>query len=110
MARTAIEGGCNAIAGAAEADTNGYGKVTILYVATAASASVAITEGDTSGSLAAAEDGAVIDPSTGAAPTLTGIASGKTGIVSYIGNCRYVKATGTNATVIVLLSEPRMSD
>lgn len=107
MARTAIEGGCLPVnASTTAADTNGWGKVTILVVATAASASVTVQVGDTT-SPDTTPTTTLIDASTGKAPTLTGLSNGTAMVLSYIGEKRYIKASGTSATVLVLLSEPR---
>lgn len=107
MARTAIP--ATAVAGGSTAiDTEGYGTVTIVGTTTAASSAITITVCDTSdGSYAAPAAGEVIDPIKGTAPTLTGLASGKTVIASYIGPKRYLKAVGTTTNVIVVLGEPR---
>ena len=109
MARTAIPGGCKLVnASSTAADTNGFGTVTILAVATAASASVTVQVGDTS-TVDTSPTTTLIDSTTGKAPTLTGLASGATVVASYIGDKRYIKASGTNATVYVLLGEARMT-
>lgn len=88
-------------------DTAGFGTVTIAYTTTGSSASVAVTVSDASGSGFAADASNVIDPMTGGAPTITGLASGVTGAISYVGPKRYIKAVGTNANVIIVLGEPR---
>lgn len=107
MARTAIEGGCKLVnASSTAADTNGWGKVTVLAVATAGSASVTVQVGDTS-AVDTTPTTTLIDPSTGQAPTLTGLDSGTTLVLSYIGEKRWIKASGTSANVYVLLTEPR---
>lgn len=106
MARTsyaskAMPGGSTGI------DTEGYGQVTIVGTTTAASSAITITVSNDGSNYAAFTAGDVIDPISGKAPTLTGLASGKTVIVSYIGPARYVKAVGTTTNVIVVLGEPR---
>lgn len=106
MARTAIRGGLKGVEDGTEADTNGFGTVTIMMTGTAASASVAVTVGDTSGSLAACPASDLIDPVTGDPVELSG-GGGDIQFASYIGPCRYVEATGTNATATVLLGEAR---
>lgn len=107
MARTAIEGGCKLVnASTTAVDTAGWGKVTVLAVTTAASAAVTVQVGDTS-AVDTTPTTTLIDPSTGAPVTLTGIESGKTMVLSYIGEKRWIKASGTSANVYVLLSEPR---
>jgi hypothetical protein len=107
MARTAYPSA--AVAGGSTAiDTAGFGTVTIVGTTTAASSAIAITVCDTvDGTYAAPAAGEVIDPITGTAPTLTGLASGKTVIASYVGPARFVKAVGTTTNVIVVLGEPR---
>ena len=108
MARTAIPGGIKGVEDGTEADTNGFGTVTIMMLGTAASASVAVTVGDTSGSLAACPESDLIDPTTGDPVTLSG-GDGDIRFASYIGPCRYVEATGSNATAVVILGEARMT-
>ena len=105
MARTAIPGGCKLVdASSTAADTNGFGTVTILAVATAASVTVQV--GDTS-TVDTTPTTTLIDPTTGKSPKLTGLTSGATVVASYIGDKRYIKASGTSATVYVLLGEAR---
>lgn len=106
MARTAYPS--KAVAGGSTGiDTAGYGTVTIVGTTTAASSAITITVSDDGSDYSAFTAGDVIDPITGTAPTLTGLASGKTVIASYIGPARYVKAAGTTTNVIVVLGEPR---
>lgn len=110
MARTAIDGSTKMVSAANAVDTNGYGKVTFVVIASAASASAVLQDGDTTSTAnAAAED--LIDPTTGQPATLTGLANGSVTLISYIGDKRYVKAgTGTNTTVYALLEEPRRTN
>lgn len=112
MARRACNGGGKVVdASTAAVDTNGYGIVTILMVASAASATLAVTVGDTSTPDTTPET-TLIDPDTGETvdlASLTLAAKGDTRILSYIGDKRYIKATGTNATALVYLEEPRMT-
>ena len=107
MARTAYPAKA-APGGSTAVDTDGYGTVTIVGTTTAASSAITITVCDTSdGTYASPAAGEVIDPIAGTAPTLTGLASGKTVIASYIGPKRYIKAVGTTTNVIIVLGEPR---
>lgn len=109
MARTAIHGGAQAFDASTTAiDTNGWGKVTVIAISTAAGGSVAVQVGETA-STDTTPTTTLIDPSTGEPAVLTGLASGKTVVASYIGEKQFIKATGTNATVLVLLSEARMT-
>ena len=109
MARTHIEGGSKAVdASTTAADTNGFGKVTVLVNATqASSASVAVTVGDTA-TTDTTPTTTLIDPATGLPAVTTGLAKGAY-VFSYIGDRRFIKAVGTSAAVTVLLSEPRDS-
>ena len=107
MARTAYPATASA-GGSTAIDTAGFGTVTIVGTTTAASSAIAITVCDTvNGTYAAPAAGEVIDPVTGDDAVLTGLASGKTVIASYVGPARYVKAVGTTTNVIVVLGEPR---
>ena len=107
MARTAYPSAA-AAGGSTAIDTAGYGTVTVVGTTTAASSAITITVCDTaSGTFAAPAAGEVIDPITGEAAVLTGLASGKTVIASYVGPARFVKAVGTTTNVIVVLGEPR---
>lgn len=112
MARRACNGEGKVVdASTTAADTNGYGIVTILMVASAASATLAVTVGDTSTPDTTPET-TLIDPATGETVDLSSLslsAKGESRILSYIGDKRYIKATGTNATVWVYLEEPRMT-
>lgn len=110
MARTAAPGGRVVVdASTTAADTVGYGMVSILMVATAASATIEVTDGDTD-AVDTTPVTTLIDPDTGDAvdtSSFTLAASGDTKILAYIGEKRYVKAVGTNADVYVLLEEAR---
>lgn len=107
MARTAYPSKA-APGGSTAVDTAGYGTVTIVGTTTAASSAITITVCDTvDGTYAAPAAGEVIDPITGAAPTLSGLSSGTTVIASYIGPKRFIKAVGTTTNVIIVLGEPR---
>lgn len=108
MARTHIEGGSKAVdASTTAADTNGFGKVTLVVLASAPSASVAVTVGDTT-TTDTTPTTTLIDPATGLPAVTTGLAKGAY-VFSYIGDRRFIKAVGTSAAVTVLLSEPRDS-
>ena len=107
MARTAYPSAA-APGGSTAIDPAMYGTVTIVGTTTAASSAITITVCDTvNGTYAAPAAGEVIDPISGNAATLTGLASGKTVIASYIGPARFIKAVGTSTNVIAVLGEPR---
>lgn len=108
MARRAANGGDRIYEDGAEVDTFEHDIVKILMIGTAAGASVAVTVGDVSGSLTACPAEDLVDIDTGKPITLSG-GDGDAIIASYIGYCRYISATGTNATVMVELEEARDS-
>ena len=107
MARTAAPGGCKLVnAASTAADTVGYGMVSILCIGTGASAAIDVQVGDTS-AVDTVPATTLIDPDTGDVidqDTFT-LASGATKVLAYIGEKRYIKATGTAMTVYVLLEE-----
>lgn len=106
MARTAINGGVEAVDATNAVDTAGYGKVTIIATSKAAGGSVAVQVGDTA-TVDTTPVSTLIDPNTGEPAVLTGLASGDRVVASYIGEKQYIKAVGTNADVVLLLSEGR---
>ena len=110
MARTAAPGGrVMKDASSTAVDTEGYGIVTILVIATAASATIDVDVGDDT-SVDTTPTTTLIDPDTGEAvdqSTFSLAASGDTKVLAYIGEKRYIKAAGTNADVYVLLEEAR---
>ena len=107
MARTSAPGGRIIVnASSTAADTAGYGIVSILCIGTGASAALDVQVGDTS-TVDTEPVTTIIDPDTGDVVSLDTftLASGAAKILSYIGEKRYIKATGTAMTVYVLLEE-----
>lgn len=89
-------------------DTNGWQQCMILVVATAASATIDITTGDTT-TTDTDPAAKLTDPNTGQPvdqDTFT-LGSGEMKILTYFGYKRYIKASGTNAKVYVILMRNR---
>lgn len=92
-------------------DTNGWQQCMILVVATAASATIDITTGDTA-TTDTDPAAKLTDPNTGQPvdqDTFT-LGSGEMKILTYFGYKRYIKAVGTNADVYVILMRNRRTD
>ena len=100
MSRTAIEGGSMLVASGTNADTAGFGKVTLLAEA---ATSVSVLVGETADAVTTSATTTVIDPATGEqADTFP-----DSGVLSYVGHSRFVKG-GTG--ISILLSEPTHTD
>ena len=93
-------------------DTNGWQQCMILVVATAASATIEVKTGDTA-TVDTDPATKLTDPDTGQPvdqDTFSLAAAGDTKILTYFGYKRYIKATGTNADVYVILMRNRRTD
>lgn len=92
-------------------DTNGWQQCMILVVGTAASATIKIQTGDTS-TVDTDPASKLTDPDTGQPvdqDTFT-LGAGETKILTYFGYKRFIKATGTNADVYVILMRNRRTN
>lgn len=107
MARTAYLGSKSAVATTA-VDTEGFGVVHFVGVATGSTPALAITDGDTSTAADTVASGALIN-ADGTACDFSTLAKDDVVDFFYIGNKRYVKATVTTVTILAVLEEPRAS-
>lgn len=111
MVRTAIESRCKTIAptSATAFSVAGYGKVTILVNVTTANGGISAMASGTSSAQSNTVKVLKNDGVTETA-TVTSASTGAIDPVSYIGSDDYLKITYANASVLVLLSEPVLSN